>query len=375
MLPLGLNTIRPVSQLRTVRCVYDRRRDRDQAHVGVVVMLRRDGDIALSKEGLIFYVEGYEHPSDRSFAYLKYVPSRLRALFDLEFLPAEYWLDGLPLVRLARLYSPRTVASTLAAFQKAFPSYLYDCPVNGKRLIAFSDDRVERLFKPEQALAQLLRKNGRSRLEQMAIDWVNLVSGASGVSLDEFGLHGSLCVGLRSPSPDIDIVVFGAENFCKVKAAVGRLCSERQLKYLVENRWDTVRLNKVTFQGEKVVFNAVRKPEEIHERYGAYRRRALKPIRLKAIVTSAREAVFKPAHYEIDASRWEEHLPSQVVSMTGEFRDIASAGDEVEVSGVLERETDAATGAETYRVVVGSGSPRPEYVWPSSLGSRPDLSR
>ncbi len=350
--------------------LYRARRLSDTA--GEIVRLRRDGDIALSKEGFIFYVEGYEHPPDRSFAYLKYVPSTLRNLFDLEFLPAEYALSGVPLVRPASLYSPQTVAATLSAFEKSFPFYLHDCPVNGKRLVALPDDRVERFIKPDEAMARLLRSIGRSRLEAMAIDWVSLVSDDCGVPLDDFGLHGSLSLGLKSPSPDIDIVVYGAENFRKVKETVRRLGLEGELQNLVENRWDALRLNKVRFGEEKVVFNAVKKPEEIYERYGAYRRRALRPVCLRAHVTSAREAVFKPARYEIDASGIdEEHLPGQVVSMTGQFRDVASAGDEVEVCGVLEQETEVVTGAEAYRVVVGSGGVGPEYIWRSSFGPWP----
>ncbi|MEM2904542.1 MAG: hypothetical protein QW057_03425 [Candidatus Bathyarchaeia archaeon] len=313
-------------------------------------------------------MEGYEHPPDRSFAYLKYIPSPLASLFDLEYLPAEYSLGGLSLVRPVRLYSPRTVAATLSAFEKSFPFYLYDCPVNGKRLIAFPDNRVQRLFKPEEALKRLLGCGSRSTLEERALEWVRLVSGGSGVPFDDFGLHGSLSVGLRSPSPDIDIVVFGAENFRRVKETVRKLSLEGELRYLFENRLDRVRLNKLRFHGEKVVFNAVKKPEEIHERYGQYSRCALKPVQLRAVVTSAAEAVFKPARYKVDMLEMdEEQTPGEVVSMTGEFRDVASAGDKVEVSGVLEEEVDVATGEESYRVVVGSGASRAEYIRPVSM--------
>ena len=38
----------------------------------------RDGDTFVTKEGFIFYVFGYEHPPNRVFAFLKYIPSERR---------------------------------------------------------------------------------------------------------------------------------------------------------------------------------------------------------------------------------------------------------------------------------------------------------
>lgn len=34
-----------------------------------------DGDIIVTKENFIFYTFRYEHPSDKVFTYLKYIPS------------------------------------------------------------------------------------------------------------------------------------------------------------------------------------------------------------------------------------------------------------------------------------------------------------
>lgn len=334
----------------------------------MTVTVRRDGDIALSKEGFIFYLQGYEHPSDRSFAYLKYIPLRYRDLFKLQFVDAEYSLGDVQLVRPVRLYSPEGVCATVAAFERAFPWYLFDCPVNGKRLVAVPDEHVARVFTPHQAMKCALRASTQSRLEELAVDWVKLVCGKTGLSPSDFGLHGSLCVGLTSPSPDVDIVVYGAESFRKVKRAVQTLCLEGELEYLVENPWDRVRLNKVRFRGEKVVFNAVKRLDEIHERYGVYLRRGLRPVSLKAVVSSARESVFKPARYEVEPlGTGGEGAPREVVSMTGEFRDVSSVGDEVEVRGLLEQEREVGSGRETYRVVVGSGSSSPEYIRPASF--------
>ncbi|KPV65301.1 MAG: hypothetical protein AOA65_0336 [Candidatus Bathyarchaeota archaeon BA1] len=42
-----------------------------------------DGDTFVTKEGFIFNVFGYEHPKNRVFAFLKYIPSNFKTLFQI----------------------------------------------------------------------------------------------------------------------------------------------------------------------------------------------------------------------------------------------------------------------------------------------------
>jgi predicted nucleotidyltransferase len=44
-----------------------------------------DGDTFITREGFILNVFGYEHPENRVFAFLKYIPSVLRSFSTFVF--------------------------------------------------------------------------------------------------------------------------------------------------------------------------------------------------------------------------------------------------------------------------------------------------
>jgi len=331
----------------------------------------RDGDIIQSTDDFIFYTFGYEHPTDRVFAYLKYLPSHLGALFKIDFLPQRWKLEGVTLIRPRHLYSLETLTETHKVFSSHFPNYLYHCPYNGKTLVAVPRSSIKAVFKPSESLSRLLKKASLNPLENTAVRWITMISKRAEVVIGTFGLHGSLAIGLRSEAPDVDVAVYGGNAFRRVKETVRKLVEEGSMRYLFENELDKVRLNKVLFQGEKVVFNATKKPEEVYERYGDVRREAVKRVWFACRVKSAEEAVFKPAKYAVynythmdEGSRLNPGMvPRDVVSMIGVFRDIASEGQMIEVRGVLEKETGLVNGKLSgYRVVVGSGLPGDEFI-------------
>jgi len=65
-----------------------------------------DGDAFLTQDGFVFYTFGYDHPADRVFAFLKYIPSKEQKLFKIDWLPTRWKLGSLELVRPKSLYSP-----------------------------------------------------------------------------------------------------------------------------------------------------------------------------------------------------------------------------------------------------------------------------
>ncbi|HIE56329.1 MAG TPA: hypothetical protein EYP90_14340 [Chromatiaceae bacterium] len=135
------------------------------------------------------------------------------------------------------------------------------------------------------------------------------------------------------------------------------------MKPLYETELDKFRQNKALYKGVKVVFNAVRRRGEIRDVYGAYRRMPIKTVKFRCMVESAEEAFFKPAVYKIseyravdEASRLPSEMrPREVVAMDSTYRGLAIEGDLLRVCGLLEREISVSSGAERYRVIVGSG--------------------
>ncbi|MEM2448166.1 MAG: hypothetical protein QXM89_04150 [Candidatus Bathyarchaeia archaeon] len=328
-----------------------------------------DGDIIKTQDGFIFYVFGYEHPDDRYIAYLKYVPERFKSLFKMEFLPWVWKHESEMYVRPVKLYSPENLQEILRVFSENFPHYVYECPYNSKVLTSVPKDKIECVFKPRDALFRLIRKKNRLPVEDVAVEWIELISSNSDIELKNFGIHGSLCLDMLSEKPDVDVAIYGGLNFRKVRNTVSGLVSKDVMKYMYENEFDRLRKNKISYKGFKVVFNAVRKSDEIKDVYGAYRRMPIKTVRFRCMVESAEESFFRPAIYRVSdyrAVNEESRLPPEmrpkdIVVMDGTYRGLASEGDLLEVRGLLEREISTSSNIEKYRVVVGSGRPG-EYI-------------
>ncbi|MEM2454355.1 MAG: hypothetical protein QXN21_00185 [Candidatus Bathyarchaeia archaeon] len=331
-----------------------------------------DGDILLTSEDFIFSVFGYEHPEGRVFSFLKYIPSRFKDLFNIRLLERRWKCCGIEFLRAEKLYTADNYKMLIKTLKSSFPNYVYFCPFRGKEIISVPLSHVRKVFVPRVCLQALLKKTGRDRLQEMALDLIMLISGASNVPLEDFGLHGSIALNMHSGESDIDIVVYGGGNFRKVEAAVKRMAEEGLLQYIFKNRLDAARKYRLRYGDRLFMYTAVRKPEEVNVRYGQYRYTPIKPVRFKCRIKDDSEAMFRPAIYEIeDYSPLEysselpgEIVPGRVVSMIGCYRNVARRGDRIMVSGVLERVEDTLSGGLFHQVVVGTAGGGEEYIWP-----------
>ena len=331
----------------------------------------RDGDIILTTDRFIFYVFGYDHPADRIIAYVKYIPKQLQSQFQLEWIPFEWNLAETTYVRPRQLYSPKIFTEIRKSFKEHYPSYLYQDPYVGKPLFVVPVSMISKVFVPEVQLRELLAKSSPNALEQEAIELIQLLSTKTGIALSDFGLHGSLSTGMSTDQSDIDIAIYGAGNYLKVKNIVFELYKENKMKYLNEIETDELRMNKASYKGRKFVFNGIRKIQELHNTYGKYKYSPMRSIHFYCDVVKSMERMFRPAVYNIEeyfpadtkSLLVKKLWPSQVVSMIGEFRDIAKKGEEIEVQGLLEKVESVDSTEIYYRVVVGSGKGE-EFIWP-----------
>jgi predicted nucleotidyltransferase len=118
----------------------------------------RDGDILLTKENFIFYVFGYEHPEERVFSFLKYIPSNLKPHFPLRFLKKRWTLGQVKLFRPEKLYTAKNFQRLLETFRNHFPHYVYFCPFRKKEVISVPQKLIKRVYAPSQSLQMLIRK-------------------------------------------------------------------------------------------------------------------------------------------------------------------------------------------------------------------------
>jgi predicted nucleotidyltransferase len=331
-----------------------------------------DGDTFTTSEGFILNVFGYEHPEKRVFAFLKYIPSKFKQLFNVRLLERTWRYGKTELFRAEKLYTAKNYQTFLEVFRENFPDYVYHCPFRRKNVISAPSTRIMRVYVPRECLQKLLKAKNLDKLQGMTLEFVNLVSDASNVAIEDFGVHGSIALNMHSQESDIDIVVYGSRNFRKVEEAINKLVGEGTLSYVFSNRLDAARRFKGRFRGKIFMYNAVRKPEEVATKYGEYYYMPIAPVKFQCKVRDDCEAMFRPAIYKIEdytplnqnSSLSKEMVPEAVVSMIGCYRNIAKNGQKIEVAGMLERVGKVGTGETFYQVVVGTAGSEEEYIWP-----------
>jgi predicted nucleotidyltransferase len=331
-----------------------------------------DGDTFATREGFIFNVFGYEHPPNRVFAFLKYIPAGLKDLFHIDFLKRTWRYGKLSLLRAEKLYTARNYHTFVETFKKEYPSYVYCCPLRQKEVISAPLSTVKRIYVPRECLQLLTKLKRKDALQKTTLEFVGSLSKETGLSMSDLGVHGSIALNMQTKKSDIDIVVYGASNFRKLEATVNRLVKRGELSYLFNNRLDAARRFKGRYRDKVFMYNAVRKPEEVNSKYGEFTYTPMAPVRFRCVVEDDGEAMFRPATYRIhdyesvnSSSRLpDDKIPKFAVSMIGCYRNVARKGDRIRVSGMLERVRKVKTGETFYQVVVGTGTSEEEHIWP-----------
>lgn len=332
----------------------------------------RDGETLLTKDGFIFYVFGYEHPKNRLFTFLKYIPSSLAHYFPIRFLKQKWSLNGLELSRPEKLYTANNYQKLLETFKKHFQNYLYFCPFRGKELLSVPLNRIEKVFLPGECLQNIFKKENKDELQKEAVEIVTLLSKESKVPIEDFGIHGSVGLNMHSEYSDIDLVVYGSENFKKLENTVNRLANEGTFTHVCTKKIDYARKHRGRYKDRRFVYNAVRKYNEISSEYGKFRYVPIKNINFTCKIVDDQENMFRPAIYKIEKYLPEDseseisknQTPTIVSSMIGYYRNVARKGDDVKVSGTLERIENVKHSEKTYHVVVGTAKRDKEYIEP-----------
>jgi predicted nucleotidyltransferase len=334
-----------------------------------------DGDTFVTTDGFIMNTFGYEHPDDRVFAFLKYIPAKYKDMFNVEMLERTWHYGQNELFRAEKLYTAKNYQTFIEAFRKNFPDYLYYDENRGKELITAPLNRIEEVFVPRNRLTWLNNLPKRDDLQEKALDLIKLIGKEADVHISDLGLHGSLALNMHAPHSDIDFVVYGTDNFRRVESAVERLVNAGTLSYIVGNRLDAARKFQGRYQGKIYMYNATRQFDDVTTKFGQYKYTPLETVRFHATITSDRETMYRPATYKItgykpldpESELPIDKIPIQVVSNIGCYRNIAKQGKEIKVAGRLEK-VESTTGNEVfYQVVVGTATSEDEYIWPTTI--------
>jgi predicted nucleotidyltransferase len=335
-----------------------------------------DGDTFVTKDGFIMNTFGYEHPEDRVFAFLKYIPAQYKQLFDVQML-TRTWKFGTEqltnqLFRAEKLYTAKNYQTFIEAFRKQFSDYLFYDKTRGKELITAPLERIEQVFVPKDRLVWLSNLKKPDELQTKALQLIDLVSKESGVPKTDLGIHGSIALEMHSPESDMDFVVYGSENFRLVEEAIQRLVNEAKLTYIAGNRIEAARKFVGKYQGKIWMYNATKKPPEISTQYGEYTFTPLAPLRFTATVCNDIQTMYRPAIYKITNYLPQdpqsevplEQTPTMVTSNIGCYRNVARTGQQIKVAGTLEKAQSTRDGSVFYQVVVGTATSEEEYIWP-----------
>lgn len=341
----------------------------------------RDRDYLMTAEGYFFCVLGCVHPDDRVMAYLKYVPD-----------PSGRWGRGKKRFRRALpYYTMRDLLETFR-FLESRPEYLFDSRVLGIRMSAVPLHKVSEHLKPEEKVSQLMRMDRLDSLQTKTVELIETLSERSKVSLQYFGVTGSVLLDIHQDFSDIDLVVYGKKNsesvresllqayeeentpirrfddemvreWCLRKAEMYPLTYEEAAK-IFERKW-----NRGLFRGKMFSVHPVKLEDEVNERYGD---RVFRPegiVKIEATVSDASEAHFMPATYKVedvkvvDGPRVEDIF--EVVSYEGLYGGVAKEGERIVAYGKLERVTDNRSGLQYHRLLIGSQEARGEdYIKP-----------
>ena len=276
------------------------------------------------------------------------------------------------LLRAEKLYTAENYQVFLEAFRKNFPNYVYFCPFREKDVISAPLSSIKKVFVPKERLRFLTELKRKDSLQKMTLDFINLLSGELGIAIEDFGVHGSVALGMHTPKSDIDIVVYGSRNFRRLEMTINKLVEAGTLSYVFNNRLDAARRFKGRFLNRIFMYNAIRKPEEVNSKYGEFKYSPLAPVKFQCTVKNDDEAMFRPAIYKIEdykpidsgSTLPKDEIPRVVVSMIGCYRNVAKRGDKIRVSGMLERAENVETGEAFHQVVVGTSMSEEEHIWP-----------
>jgi len=292
-----------------------------------------------------------------------------------------------------RAYTIPNLLETFKILEDGYPQYVFFSSVYNITMTAIPQKFVKKHFKPEETLAKLFKKSHLDSLQKKVVRFVSLLSDLSNASADNFGVTGSVLLGIHNPAfSDMDITVYGVENSFAVKDAltqahqnegskIKRFEGERLRQWYankIENHPITLtearqiymrKWNIGVFDNTLFSVHPVKLEEELTEKYGDRTYNPSGEVDMRAVVLDARDSIFLPAVYrvkEVEVKGRVEVNIEEVVSYEGLYDSLAEKGETIEVRGKLEHVTDNRTGRKYDRVLVGSpeGKGR-EYIKPA----------
>jgi predicted nucleotidyltransferase len=293
-------------------------------------------DFIQTKQGLVFAVVSYQPHQGKVGCFLRYVSN------------GDAWkkIDTEQANQLLR---------------QSYPEYLYQSTQFDAMFHAVAIEDIVEHHRPEARLQYILQQEPSDEIERKLQQLIPILV-RFGVNCDFLGLTGSMLINQQRSTSDIDLVVFGREDFQKTRQALKSAVHSGELRDLDltlmkdnfdrragelsfdEFSWHEYRkCNKASIEGTKFDIGMVCLSSEIQQDEEQYQKQGMRTI-ITRVVDDLRAFDF-PAVYLVD-----DTLTPEVLSFTHTYVGQAKKGELIEVSGAVE--CNIATGK--CRLIVGS---------------------
>ncbi|MEM3641033.1 MAG: hypothetical protein QXH37_03830, partial [Candidatus Bathyarchaeia archaeon] len=224
------------------------------------------------------------------------------------------------------------------------------------------------------------KSSSLDELEADALEFMEILKSSANVPWNKMGVSGSLLAKLHTPTSDIDPLIYGSRNCCKIYEALqslvkdctssAKIYSEKELKKLFAFRVKDTRTSfeeflqtesrkimQGKFKGRDYFIRFVKDWNEVKEQYGEVRYRNVGYAKIEAEIEDDSESIFTPCRYKIRNVKIIEgnSFPyEEIVSFRGRFCEQARKGERVVAQGKAEKVSDFRQNREFFRLLLGN---------------------
>ena len=273
-----------------------------------------------------------------------------------------YMKDNVGTHKLTTKKAEKIIRDTYPEFQ--FDSYYADIVLHGIPI-----NLIKEIYYPEQTVTRLLNMESPDNKQSDAIGIINTLL-AAGFKKDYMGITGSIMLGMHNENSDVDIIIYGREQFLKIRKYIKNSLDKVGINSLTQAMWKDAyerrdcalsfnefyshekrKFNKFIFGNSKIDISAIPKNGEKYKESGPYKK--ISKDEISSIVTNDTYAYDFPARYLIN-----HNTVKEVVSYTATYTGQAKKGEKIEAAGFIEQDRDGV-----YRLLVGtSREAKDEYI-------------
>jgi len=328
----------------------------------------RDRDAIITREGLIFRVFGYSHPSNAYICDVEYAPSEIFKSDN----PKAYRNNG------SHVFCKFYEDEGWRFIRNSFQHYMLSHEMLQKKVIGVSYNDALEVRKPEKELGKLAETEPKDKLLAAMQNVLETATGHSGLSTRDFGVFGSMLHGFHHPKfSDIDIIIYGGKKTRKLCEMLDELYTNESSAFQNEfetdestkgKRWRFQNLSPKEFvwhqrrkliyglfndeRGHRIIkveFEPVKDWKEIKNEYNPRIRIVQEGwVKMVARVTTDDDTPFIPSVYDVEPLEVldgpkEASEVERIVSYTEEFRMQVHKDEAAYVEGNLEEVTTSTS--------------------------------